>query len=67
MMIGKLKEWLKENVIVISDLRTENELLRKGHSGKLSDQRIMDEIQKKEWEIIEVSSHLEEVRMNYEA
>lgn len=67
LMIGKLKERLKENVTVISDLRTENELLRKGHSGKLGDQRIMDEIQKKERQIIEVSGHLEEVKMNYEA
>jgi regulator of replication initiation timing len=66
-IIGKLKERLKDNVVVISDLRTENELLRKGHSGKVADQRIMDEIRKKEMEVIQVSSSLDEVRMNYEA
>lgn len=43
-IIGKLKERLKENVVVISDLRVENDLLRKGHSGKIGDQWIMDEI-----------------------
>jgi len=47
-MISKMKERLKENVVVISDLRTENELLRKGHSGKLGDQWMMEDISKKE-------------------
>ena len=47
-MISKMKERLKENVQVIGDLRTENDLLRKGHSGKLGDTRMMDEISAKE-------------------
>lgn len=36
-LVGKLKDRLKENVQVIQDLWTENELIRKGHGSKLGD------------------------------
>ena len=52
---------------MIQDLRNENELIRKGHGSKLGDQKLMEEITRREREIIEISGHMEEVRMNYEA
>ena len=48
MMVSKMKDRLKENLKVIDDLKTENELLRRGNFEKASDSQMMEELKRRD-------------------
>ena len=65
--VSKMKDRLKENIQTIQDLRVENQLLQKGDSTAMADERTTRELRRLQSEVSRLDASLSETNANFDA